>query len=115
MLHDAPTPQRTAVCRTLLEVAALDEFWEDDDLLSPPDNLLAELQTVNPRGALILQVVMAIVEKGPGPSLEAILALPPNDLQTILMAPLAARNPRLCPVWLALTASFFNVELPEDP
>jgi len=109
MTRNPPSLQGSAVSRALLEIAKLGHLWTGKGLKPCSARILDRLRETNARDALVLQMVMTILGEDEGPPLGKILQLQPFESQTLLTAPLAAKNPRLCQVWLALTSSHFEL------
>ena len=109
MTRNPPSLQGSAVSRALLEIATLGHLWTGKGLKPGSAGILDQLRETNARDALVLQVVMTLLGEDDGPPIGTILKLPPFESQTLLTAPLAAKDPRLCQVWLALTSSHYEL------
>ena len=102
---------RSAICRALLDVAKLSHLWTGSELKAGSAKVVHSLQRSQPKDALVLQVVMAILDENEGPVLRDLLRLEdPADTAALLTAPLAAKDARLCQVWLALYGGHYGLD-----
>ena len=93
---------RSAICRALLEIARLGHLWTGDGLKPGVKKIAESPRTQNKRDAIILETVMLLCGIGDGPSLGEVVSLSTVDRNALLLAPIAAEDPRACQVWLGL-------------